>query len=90
MARSGPASAALDAFLNQAGISPFPQRESNTPVSNPWQPDVELFLGRFLNNPPAEGRPPGEGWAHQRWNEFFPQALLQDRADGRPRQRRPA
>jgi FtsP/CotA-like multicopper oxidase with cupredoxin domain len=72
---SGPASLALDSFLAQSGISPFPTRESNTLLSNPWQSDVELFLGRFLSSPPAEGRPPGEGWAHQRWNEFFPQAF---------------
>ncbi|MEJ8838313.1 multicopper oxidase domain-containing protein [Ramlibacter sp. AN1133] len=74
VSRSGPASADLDAFLKQAGISPFPQRESNTSLQNPWKPDIELFLGRFLTDPPAEGRPPGEGWAHQRWNEFYPQA----------------
>ncbi|GAB3666482.1 multicopper oxidase domain-containing protein [Ramlibacter alkalitolerans] len=72
--RSGPAGADLDAFLQQAGISPFPTRESNTSLQNPWKPDIEQFLGRFLTNPPAEGRPPGEGWAHQRWNEFYPQA----------------
>ncbi|WP_460890741.1 multicopper oxidase domain-containing protein [Ramlibacter alkalitolerans] len=64
----------LDAFLRQAGISPFPTREANTGLQNPWKPDIEQFLGRFLVNPPAEGRPPGEGWAHQRWNEFYPQA----------------
>jgi FtsP/CotA-like multicopper oxidase with cupredoxin domain len=73
---SGPASAALDGFLAQAGISPFPTRESNIGARNPWQPDIEQFLGRFLNNPPAEGRPGGEGWAHQRWNEFFPQSFF--------------
>ncbi|MBL0428180.1 multicopper oxidase domain-containing protein [Ramlibacter alkalitolerans] len=73
VAASGPESAALDTFLSQAGISPFPTREANTSAQNPWKPDVEAFLGRFLVNPPAEGRPNGEGWAHQRWNEFFPQ-----------------
>jgi manganese oxidase len=76
IARSGPAGAALDAFLAQAGISPFPTREANTSLQNPWKPDVELFLERFLNDPPAEGRPPGEGWAHQRWNEFYPQSFF--------------
>jgi hypothetical protein len=76
VARSAPDSNELDAFLSQAGISPFPQRESNTGVGNPWRPEIELFLQRFLNNPPAEGRPPGEGWAHQRWNEFYPQAYF--------------
>ena len=76
VARSAPDSTEMDAFLKQAGISPFPQRESNTSLQNPWKPDVELFLGRFLNDPPAEGRPPGEGWAHQRWNEFYPQSFF--------------
>ena len=73
VARSGPESQELDTFLQQAGIHPFPMRESNTTLANPWKPEVELFLERFLTNPPAEGRPPGEGWAHQRWNEFYPQ-----------------
>jgi len=76
VARSGPASADLDIFLKQAGISPFPTRESNTSTANPWQPDIEFFLGRYLTSPPAEGRPPGEGWAHQRWNEFYPQSFF--------------
>jgi FtsP/CotA-like multicopper oxidase with cupredoxin domain len=76
VARSGPAGAELDTFLRQAGISPFPMRESNTTLQNPWKPDIEAFLGRFLVNPPAEGRPPGEGWAHQRWNEFYPQTFF--------------
>ncbi|HET8746676.1 MAG TPA: copper oxidase, partial [Ramlibacter sp.] len=74
--RSTPESAALDAFLAQTGLMPFPTRESNTSVQNPWKADIELFLERFLTNPPAEGRPPGEGWAHQRWNEFYPQAFF--------------
>jgi FtsP/CotA-like multicopper oxidase with cupredoxin domain len=73
VAASAPASAALDTFLKQASIWPYPTREANTSLQNPWKPDVEQFLGRFLTNPPAEGRPPGEGWAHQRWNEFYPQ-----------------
>ncbi|MEJ8835386.1 multicopper oxidase domain-containing protein [Ramlibacter sp. AN1133] len=76
VAQSAPDTTEMDAFLAQAGINPFPQRESNTSLTNPWQPDVEQFLGRFLTNPPAEGRPPGEGWAHQRWNEFYPQAFF--------------
>src|SRR5262249_13557377 len=54
VAASGPASASLDAFLSQAGISPFPMRESNTDATNPWQPDVEAFLNRTLSHPPAE------------------------------------
>ncbi|WP_236599330.1 cytochrome c peroxidase [Ramlibacter monticola] len=74
VASSGPAGTALEGFLKQPGIFPFPKRESNTTALNPWQSVVEGFLGRALDTPPAEGRPPGEGWAHQRWNEFYPQS----------------
>ena len=71
-AKSGPDASALDAFLSEPGISPFPREFSNTDAENPWKPDIERFLGRALDTPPAEGRPPGQGWAHQRWNEFYP------------------
>jgi hypothetical protein len=33
------------------------------------------FLNRHIGSS-AEGRPPGKGWAHQRWNEFYPQAAF--------------
>ncbi len=76
VARSGPAGADLESFLAQDGIAPFPTQFANTLDLNPWEEDVEAFLGRQLDEPPAEGRPPGQGWAHQRWNEFNPQAFF--------------
>lgn len=76
VARSSPERLALESFLAQAGIAPFPTEYANTSVANPWQSQVELFLNRFLTSTKAEGRPPGEGWAHQRWNEFYPQAYF--------------
>jgi FtsP/CotA-like multicopper oxidase with cupredoxin domain len=76
VARSAPDSNELDAFLAQSGLLPFPTRMANNDAANPWKPEVELFLGRFLAHPPAEGRPAGEGWAHQRWNEFYPQSYF--------------
>jgi FtsP/CotA-like multicopper oxidase with cupredoxin domain len=75
-ARSGPEGGALEAFLDQPGIAPFPTRTANTLDRNPWQYDIEQFLNRPLDGAPAEGRPPGEGWAHQRWNEFYPQVFF--------------
>jgi len=69
---SVPAGATLEAFLAQAGIAPYPTEYANTADLNPWKPQIEAFLGRPLNNPPAEGRPAGPGWAHQRWSEFYP------------------
>ncbi|MGV8918008.1 MAG: multicopper oxidase domain-containing protein [Pseudomonas sp.] len=72
VARSSPPSAALDAFLRQPGLTPFPSQFSNTVDRNPWQAQIEYFLNRHIGSS-AEGRPPGKGWSHQRWNEFYPQ-----------------
>ncbi|KJZ63931.1 multicopper oxidase domain-containing protein [Pseudomonas fluorescens] len=71
-ARSAPPSAALDAFLRQPGLTPFPSLYSNVVDRNPWQKQIEFFLNRRIGSS-AEGRPPGKGWSHQRWNEFYPQ-----------------
>jgi len=76
LASSAPNGVALESFLAQPGISPFPTEFSNDVDSNPWTPEIEGFLGRALNTPPAEGRPPGKGWAHQRWNEFQPEVFF--------------
>ncbi|GAB4509422.1 MAG: hypothetical protein Tsb0020_25970 [Haliangiales bacterium] len=72
---SGPSGAALDAFLAQ-DIFPYPTRTANTTDLNPWRTQIESFLGRTLDTPPAEGRPPGEEWAHQRYTEFAPEVYF--------------
>jgi FtsP/CotA-like multicopper oxidase with cupredoxin domain len=66
----------LDAFLAQP-IWPIPTKYANTGHKNPWQSQIEDYLGRKLKHPPAEGRPPGLGWAHQRWDEFKPVEYFQ-------------
>ncbi|HXE50805.1 MAG TPA: multicopper oxidase domain-containing protein [Ramlibacter sp.] len=76
VADSAPSNAELGAFLTEPGIYPYPTQYSNTDAQNPWKTQIEGFLGRFLTHPPAEGRPSGEGWAHQRWNEFTPQSFF--------------
>jgi FtsP/CotA-like multicopper oxidase with cupredoxin domain len=43
---------------------------------------IESFLGRELDTPPAEGRPAGEGWAHQRWEEFPPEVWFKTAITG--------
>jgi len=73
IARSVPSSAALDAFMRQPGLYPFPSQYSNVLDRNPWKSQIEAFLNRHPVGSPAEGRPPGKGWSHQRWNEFYPQ-----------------
>ena len=75
-AQSAPKSRKLDRFLKQR-IWPTPTKFSNTRDLNPWQSEIESFLGRRLDDPPAEGRPPGQGWSHQRWDEFKPQVYFQ-------------
>lgn len=74
IARSGPAGSALDAFLRQPGLTPFPSQFANVLDRNPWKRPIEDFLNRQPIGSPAEGRPPGKGWSHQRWNEFYPQS----------------
>ncbi|MFQ5444875.1 MAG: hypothetical protein ACE5EK_09690, partial [Nitrospinales bacterium] len=73
--QSGPDPVALDTFLglNAQNFYPYPTKESNITDTNPWEQDIESFLGRDLVHPPAEGRPPGQFWSHQRYDEFFPQ-----------------
>ena len=73
---SGPSKVAIDALISAPGLNPFPSRTANTTQKNPWWTDICDYLkspGCRSTVGPAEGRPPGEGWAHQRWNEFSPQ-----------------
>ena len=42
-------------------------------AANPGKPTIENpFRNPTTNRGPMEGRPPGEVFAHQRWEEFFP------------------
>ena len=71
-AQSGPNGEELENFLSQ-DIWPKPRKFANDKKRNPWEFEIESFLGRNLRRPPAEGRPPGLGWSHQRWEEFTPE-----------------
>ncbi len=83
-AKSSPDGNQLDYFMKQR-IWPTPTKLSNIVDLNPWQADIEEFIGRTLNDPPAEGRPPGMGWSHQRWDEFKPKKYFQTaQAGARP------
>jgi FtsP/CotA-like multicopper oxidase with cupredoxin domain len=68
--------AALDAFLGQQ-LYPAPSREANTTQANPWAAMIGKCLKKTLKKSVIEGRPPGEFFAHQRWDEFQPQAYFQ-------------
>ncbi|TWC47309.1 hypothetical protein FBY04_12887 [Pseudomonas sp. SJZ080] len=57
VARSGPSSSPLEAFMRQPGIYPFPSQFSNVLDRNPWKAQIETFLNRHPVGSPAEGRP---------------------------------
>ncbi len=71
----------VDRFLGQE-IWPKPKKFSNVVERNPWEQMIESYLGRDLAHPPAEGRPSGEGWSHQRWDEFTPKRYFQTATTG--------
>jgi len=74
--QSSPDGTELEAFLTQ-DIWPVPTQFSNVEDMNPWKSEIESYLGRTLDSPPAEGRPPGIGWSHQRWEDFKPESYFQ-------------
>ncbi|MGE4651647.1 MAG: copper oxidase, partial [Myxococcota bacterium] len=78
---TGPDPTALDTFLEQP-LSPPPSRTANGVDPNPWQKRIQQTLGRSLSDSFAEGRPPGEPFAHQRWSEFYPEAYFQSATTG--------
>jgi len=68
-------STSLDTFLNQP-LFPPPTEQANTGLPNPWAGTVSGCLGRTVTGV-IEGRPPGENFAHQRYDEFPPQVYFQ-------------
>ena len=76
-----PGSAALDTFLN-APLSPAPREAANTQGQNPWKAKVNACLGLGLTTSPIEGRPPGQYFAHQRFDQFYPTAYVQTATAG--------
>ncbi|MGE0743310.1 MAG: multicopper oxidase domain-containing protein [Hyphomonadaceae bacterium] len=65
---TGPNGVALDAFLRQP-LWPAPTREANTSRPSYWARAIGTCV-RPLRTSSMEGRPPGEWFAHQRWEEF--------------------
>jgi FtsP/CotA-like multicopper oxidase with cupredoxin domain len=79
--QSIPAGDDLESFLSQE-IFPTPTVFANDSDLNPWASAISAWLGRDLDTPPAEGRPPGEGWSHQRWDDFTPRIYFQTATTG--------
>ena len=68
---NSPAGPALDEFLGRdKRMRGTPTQESRIDRQNPFKPQIEAYLGRTLATAPEDGRPYGEGWSHQRFEEF--------------------
>jgi len=71
VASADPASIGDAAWPAATGERPSRRLSYHTDfTANPNDPQ---FRNPVTNRGPIEGRPPGEVFAHQRWNEFFPQ-----------------
>jgi len=78
---SRPDAAAMDAFL-AAPLWPAPSRQANVALPNQWSSKFVECLGLTNIVGVIEGRPPGEDFAHQRWDEFPPQVFFQTSTGG--------
>ena len=75
-----PEGAALDAFLKE-DINSIPGRVVDETLPNPWQAKINDCLGAKTATV-AEGRPGGEWFAHQRFEEFPAQRYFQSAQTG--------
>ena len=64
---SQPADSDVEAFLSDFRLYPEPQRMANDGDANPWLTAIRNCVDSEIEHSPAEGRPPGEWYAHQRW-----------------------
>jgi hypothetical protein len=55
----------------------MPTREANDKQRSAWHNKIGNCMGRKLTSSSREGRAPGEWFAHQRWEEFYPKEYFQ-------------
>lgn len=61
----------LDHLLKE-DLNSVPSPAANGTLASPWEAKVKTCLGLADNiSIPADGRPAGEWFAHQRWDEFY-------------------
>lgn len=75
-----PDGALLDAFFKKE-IFPQPLRLAFDTGANPWATAISNCIGP-LTTSFGDGRPPGESFAHQRWDDFTPQAYFMSPTTG--------
>ena len=55
---------------------PLPTRMARTDMPNPWAARIGECLGTTLKTSAIEGRPPGELYSFQRYDEFLPKVYF--------------
>ena len=72
-----PSPSAMENLLD-APLWPDPTVEANTGLPNPWAGAIDSCISGVIPSGGAiEGRPPGESFAHQRYDEFPPVVYAQ-------------
>lgn len=80
-----PATQDIDKFLSQAIAGPgtmMPEKYADRTQQNPWLASVRSCVSDTITTSPADGRPSGEWFSHQRWNEFQPKFYFQSAQTG--------
>lgn len=76
----------LDSMIQKNRLSPLPgefahyEKDANGKYvyTNPWAADIKTCIPETANmDMPLDGRPYGDDFKHQRWNEFSPQKFFQ-------------
>ena len=65
----------VDKMIKQV-LWPVPTRMARTDMQSPWAAKVGQCIGAPLKTSAIEGRPPGELYAHQRYDEFMPKVYF--------------
>ena len=75
-----------DRLKSYASLSPQPLNSGPTAgwanTMDTYDIDPALVGGRIGLTGPAEGRPPDQDWAHQRWNQFLPGLAIEVTQEG--------
>ena len=62
-----PEEAGLSSFISDRSLFPRPDKYANDSGVNPWLSVIQNCVDASITHSPAEGRPPGINYAHQRW-----------------------
>ena len=71
----GPTGSKVDKMIKQV-LWPLPTRWARTDMPSPWAAKIGECIGTTLKTSAIEGRPPGELYSFQRYEEFMPKVYF--------------